>query len=184
MLGTYQPANVERLACGISISEIRSELSANRACWNLDNGRQLALPHQKDTQAIHLRGVPKPFPKHIAIEEVETSIFLELSQTFPQTVSWLNRFAKESEGILGKVMFAKLPSGGSVFPHIDYGKYYRERQRFHLVIYSGVGNVFSCGDQTVVMKEGEIWTVNNKCTHSAYNGSGQDRVHLIFDTKV
>jgi len=79
------------------------------------------------------------------------------------------------------VLLAKLKPHGQVYPHTDGGDYYRLRDRYHLVLSSTQGSPMACGDEEVTMREGDVWWFDNKLTHSAFNTSGQDRVHLIFD---
>lgn len=64
---------------------------------------------------------------------------------------------------------------------VDAGVYYRVRDRFHLVLKSRAGSPLTAGDETVVMREGELWTFDNKAVHEARNPTGEPRVHLIFD---
>ena len=39
----------------------------------------------------------------------------------------------------------------------------------------------SSGSEAVVMREGELWTFDNKARHDARNPTDEPRVHLIFD---
>ena len=59
--------------------------------------------------------------------------------------------------------------------------YYRIRDRLHLVLKSADGSPLTAADETVVMREGELWAFNNKVLHSAANPSEHSRAHLIFD---
>ncbi len=68
-----------------------------------------------------------------------------------------------------------------MYPHRDAGDYYRVRDRYHLVLRSPLGSFLRAGDQTVLMREGELWVFNNKIRHTAWNPARVPRIHLIFD---
>ena len=68
-----------------------------------------------------------------------------------------------------------------MFPHVDAGEYYRIRDRYHLVLRSALGSPLTAGEETVTMREGELWAFDNKARHEARNPSPEPRVHLIFD---
>ena len=51
--------------------------------------------------------------------------------------------------------------------------------RMHYVV-SGECD-FTCGDETVHMRQGEAWWFNHRLMHSVVNNGAEDRVHLIID---
>jgi len=87
---------------------------------------------------------------------------------------------------LGRAFIAKLRPGGAVIPHSDYGMYSDHFERFHLVLTSEKGNVFSVQDknkrrESVYMQPGELYWFNHKDDHWAVNNSQEHRMHLIID---
>ena len=80
---------------------------------------------------------------------------------------------------LGRIMLVKLRAGGQITPHIDQGKYADYYDRMHYVV-SGECD-FTCGDETVHMRQGEAWWFNHRLMHSVVNNGAEDRVHLIID---
>ena len=80
------------------------------------------------------------------------------------------------------MLVALLPKR-KVAPHVDLGAYYRIRDRFHLVLASPGGSPVTAGDETIVMRPGELWAFDNKKRHWASNPSDEPRVHLIFDVR-
>jgi quercetin dioxygenase-like cupin family protein len=41
--------------------------------------------------------------------------------------------------------------------------------------------LFTVGNTTKNLKEGEIWEINNQNLHSVQNNSKEERIHLIID---
>ena len=84
---------------------------------------------------------------------------------------------------LGRVLVTKLKAGDSIDPHTDEGLAADFYNRYHIVLKGEKGSTFTSGDETVEMLTGEVWYINNHITHSVYNGSDEDRIHLIIDIK-
>lgn len=85
-----------------------------------------------------------------------------------------------------------------VEPHRDEGESFAENHRVHIpiksnpkvefTIYTKVLHKKISGEEiiltkseTKVMKEGEIWEINNVKEHSVENNFEQNRIHLIVD---
>lgn len=88
-------------------------------------------------------------------------------------------FPKSNVVEIGRIMLVKLRAGGQIQPHIDQGKYADYYDRMHYVI--GGECDFTCGDETVHMRQGEAWWFNHRLMHSVVNNDAEDRVHLIID---
>lgn len=82
---------------------------------------------------------------------------------------------------VGRVILTKLPPGGRIYEHADEGPVPAFYRRFHACLQGGSGNIFSCADQVVSMKENEIWEVDVRERHAVLNKERDDRVHLIVD---
>ena len=67
-----------------------------------------------------------------------------------------------------------------MYPHIDGGKYYEDKDRFHMVL-NGYYD-YTVDNETQRFNAGELWWFDNqKCT--AVNATLLSRVCLIFDVK-
>lgn len=82
---------------------------------------------------------------------------------------------------LGRVMIVKLKHYGLVGAHVDTGAYAEATDRFHVPLQTGPGATFYCGDESVNMGVGEVWWFDKHQDHEVYNGSPQNRIHLIVD---
>lgn len=85
-------------------------------------------------------------------------------------------------GSITKAILVKLSANSKIPKHIDWGKGLENTIRHHIPIITNTKVLFSVGDETIHMKEGEIWQINNSGKqHSVVNTSKLDRVHLIVD---
>lgn len=86
---------------------------------------------------------------------------------------------------LGRVIITRLEPGKKILPHADtqgeYAKYYT---RYHLVLQGMPGSLFTCGDETVSMRTGELWWFDASSEHSVMNNSKDDRVHMLIDVRI
>ena len=85
------------------------------------------------------------------------------------------------EGISGRVLLLKLFANKDVSEHTDRGEYLSAVRRFHIPIITNDLVSYTVNGETVNMKEGECWEINNQKPHSVLNDSDIDRVHLLID---
>jgi hypothetical protein len=85
------------------------------------------------------------------------------------------------DGKIGQCLLVKLKKNDLIGIHKDGGDYLMHSRRFHLPIITNDEISFTVNYETVIMKEGECWEINNAKDHSAKNKSKNDRVQLIFD---
>jgi hypothetical protein len=168
------------------LSTLVEEVNRQEDGFYWSNRREMLYPAVQDTQTISLRSVDV---NEMIIKDVKATDVLRTSNTshvgfFGQIMNFLEQFASNRESVLEGVNISRLKPNGSVYSHRDEGRYYRQKDRFHLVLMSAEGSELWCGDsrpEAVVMKEGDIWWLDNKQLHSAHNPSKQWRVHVIFD---
>jgi len=157
------------------------EIASVPDAWGLNAGRKQKIAVQRDVDAIPIRGLRKSKIAGRDKWDVHESRFTNISRNFPKIRALLTSLAEELNGELSRARIVRLPPGGKVYPHIDRGEYYRQRDRYHLVFVTAPGNLLTCEDESVHMKTGELWWFENKREHSAENASDVDRIHFIFD---
>lgn len=171
-----------RIATGIDVTPFLSELAADPEMWLANTSRQRKVGCQRDTQNIFLRVAKKPLPPGARnANDVHGSRVTRVASLFPTALAFCQRVANLQGGELGRATLVALQPQGWVRPHVDAGAYYRIRDRFHLVLRSPEGSPLTARDETVVMREGELWAFDNKSEHDARNPADAPRVHLIFD---
>lgn len=171
-----------RIATGIDVAPLLSELAVAPEAWLADTSRQRKVRCQRDTQNIFLRVAKKPLPPGARnANDVHESRAARSAGRFPRALAFCEGIAALQEGELGRATLVALQPRGWVRPHVDAGAYYRIRDRFHLVLRSREGSPLTAGGETVVMREGELWVFDNKAEHDARNPTAEPRIHLIFD---
>ena len=86
---------------------------------------------------------------------------------------------------LGRMVITRLDPGKKILPHNDVkGIYCNWYSRYHVVLQGLPGSLFSCGDETVNMRTGEIWWFDAHAEHFVANNSGDDRVHMLVDVRI
>jgi len=167
---------------GLETAPLFNYLKANKQLWKVNEKRQSfeGTPH-KDTETIFLRG-PLEFTRDGYQEQLEAYDYDNPAKLI-KLVSTILRPCLEVLEItkLGYVLIVNLKAGGLIDEHTDEGLYAQFYDRFHIPIFSEEGNEFTCGDETVHMKAGELWMFNHREPHSVVNNSTKDRIHLIFD---
>lgn len=75
--------------------------------------------------------------------------------------------------------FLSIPVGGEVGMHIDEGKYYLTKDRYHLSILGRYE--YTVGDESVIVEPGTLLWFNNKVPHGTQNIGDCTRVTFVFD---
>lgn len=171
--------NFRKLRVGVDVRPILDEIAARPETWLEQTGRQ-RVRVQAEALAIPIRGLRKSKMEGRARRDVHETRYTTLSQAFPCVRRFIEAFAREARGRLGRAKIVDLPPGHRVHPHVDRGEYYAGRDRYHLVLDSA-GGWMRAGDEEVVMRTGELWWFDNKAEHEAWNATDAPRVHLIFD---
>ncbi len=176
--------NFKQLGYNLDVAPLKEYLDANPDLWNQITVRQSFpdSPHV-DTETIFVRG-PKEFTYEDYqgnTEAINYDTPYELQRHIQELVGLSNEVIGAKE--LGYVLIVKLLAGGEVFPHADEGNYAEYYNRYHIVVSSKEGNVFSVNDESIEMRTGELWTFNHKAPHHVINNSTEDRIHIIFDAK-
>lgn len=175
--------NFELVRENIDPTPFLAEIDAIDGVWELNTTRQDKIKVQQEARAISLRGVRKSAINGRERRDVHETRYTTISSRFPYTLAFLQSFALERGGEMSRAKIVSLPPGHRVYPHIDRGDYYAQRDRYHLVLKTGPGCWLKAGEEQVEMQLGELWRFDNKAVHEAFNGSDGDRIHFIFDLK-
>ena len=109
--------------------------------------------------------------EHFALFEEELS---KLEQHLIKTI--------DEDGYIFRAILVLLPSGKSIPKHIDSGVSLTIPRRIHIAVHTNEKCLFSVGDVTKNLKEGEIWEIDNSGQkHAVSNDGDTDRIHLIVD---
>ncbi|HEY1900766.1 MAG TPA: aspartyl/asparaginyl beta-hydroxylase domain-containing protein [Steroidobacteraceae bacterium] len=176
MTETYQ--NFRHLVSGFNVHPAVAELEGKPELWNLVDVRQrYAGSAHADTETIFLRG---PNSLEDVFNNLECMDYAVIHQ-LPAVLALLRAIASRYRvRDIGRVMLVRLKADGFIRPHTDEGDYARFYARLHLPLVTNETCTFSCGNEIVQMKAGELWWFNHQRQHSVAN-YGADRIHLIMD---
>ena len=172
--------NFRLIKNGLNLDAIRAELAASTLWVDMDS-RGNRPKTQVNTDRIQLRANRQIPGRHY--HNIHETVDLP-AWRYPQSHQrdrFVLGFLREVGGDLGHVRVTSLNPGAEIPEHIDVGEYCAIRNRYHLVINSGQGTLFTSGDETVTMHENELWWFDNKKVHSVRNLGASPRTHLVFD---
>jgi GNAT superfamily N-acetyltransferase len=180
-------AAFERIAVGLPVQALLTEIEAIPELWDLDKWRQdtHGSPHV-DTRCILVR-MPESLwiPTRVKPENVFEDLTVEdlpAVQQLPTVAKLVSDLVERTGAIrVGRVMITELKAGGWIRPHVDEGGYADHYDRFHIVLQAAPGNRFSVGAEVEEMHAGDAWWFNHKIGHFVQNFSDTPRIHLIVD---
>ena len=83
--------------------------------------------------------------------------------------------------VFPKVMFANLPAGSFIPPHIDGDKRGHIPHKIHLPILTNNQSYFFLENNRYHFETGKAYEINNGLRHAVANNGLTDRIHLIFE---
>jgi hypothetical protein len=148
----------------------------NEEIWNAFSFRQESFEVHEKTNTV-----PLIFSEDFESENINyrdwfdvfSDEILDISSILANTIGF---------GYITRAILVKLPAGQTIPEHVDAGESLHDCHRMHIPIITNDFCQFIVGDETVNMKEGEIWEINNtNKIHSVKNLGPEDRIHLIVD---
>ncbi len=161
---------------------LQAELSALAPFWwHLHSARTMNLTHHQHTRTFLLRRLPTHSESYTPLDGAHESEPTPYASLLMRTHQAVLDFAKNHNLSLGRVAVVRMSAGSQAYRHYDSEPYLQGRDRYHLVLQCGTGNLLSSGPETKEVRSGEFWFFDNKAMHRAYNGANTPRVHVIFD---
>ena len=159
-----------RLPLHVDAAILQAEIARlNPSLWGTTGGR---VGVNAAAEALFLRG-HAPAEGDLPIEDREPL------QDLPY-VRWLIESKIPATPL--RCLLARLPAGGCIAPHIDRAPYFSKTIRIHVPVTTNQSSYMLCAGRTYVMREGEIWALNNCAVHAVWNAHAtQPRTHLICD---
>jgi len=169
---------IERSA--FEIDQIKKEFLSYDEEWFLDTSRQERTYSHTNTQCYSIlewsyTWEPSQKPESIKKYSLKTS----------EAQAQLDKICKDLEDFYSvKVMrleFIKLLPYRNINKHVDGGSSLGYARRCHIPIITNEKVLFNVKDNSMNMKEGICYEINNVLLHSVENPTSLDRVHLIID---
>ncbi len=170
-----QRVNFLRICEDQNVSELKAKVAQlTEADW-AQSDRNTQFDIHKETQSIHLIGD-------------------DMSHTPPQKTRYFDLLAADvapiierlkdhfgNQGVFIRVLIARLKAQSEIKPHVDKGYSLINCNRVHVPLFTNHQVQFSVGGESRILKEGEVWEINNADVHAVTNASNSPRVHLIID---
>lgn len=171
--------NIRIIKTGINVSKILNQLNQYPEDWNFQQKIQdskVLDPHVYISEAAVLQLIIGTIqnPDDYVFDS-EDCIALPTCSRHTAAFGFLKRHFKDFK----RAGFLALPPGGITGSHIDFGKYYLTKDRYHLSIQGTYE--YKVGDETIIVEPGTLFWFNNKLEHSAKNIGTNDRIVLVFD---
>jgi len=144
----------------------------NDSSWNTDTSRQDRFGVHKFTKAIFLKKADI-FAKSI-VNLYTSKLFYELRPLIKSSI-----FEKK----IANALLTVLPAHKGIPEHVDSGFLLENCRRFHIPIITNELVIFTVNGESINMKAGYVYEINNLRKHSVINNSGKDRIHLIIDVE-
>jgi len=173
----------------IDVSGFAEALGDDSINWDEFDFRQKKFHVHKETKCIPLIFSEEQYGAFSNdendIEDItegaQTKNYLLFKGHLDEIEAHLKRIIDE-DGFIFRAILVNLPAGSKVHPHIDKGKSFHIPRRIHLPIVTNEKCMFTVGNVTKHLKQGELWEINNNgIMHSVTNGGDSDRIHLIID---
>ncbi len=156
--------------------------------WQSESFRQQRYEVHSDTQTINL--VFDPDFRHThptklpALQMFEPSMrpaLGDVADYYEQSSKGQALLEESGLGYFIRANLVRLKSGGEIAPHRDGNFSLVHSHRVHLPIITNDDVRFTVGSESIHLREGELYEINNRRTHSVQNAGAEDRVHLIMD---
>lgn len=182
--------NIRIIEQNIDVSKIQEQLDLYPDDWG-NVGRMKGVdrqdPHTKLVTAGVLQLVMGGISKQGEfIGDTDICVPTEATTRHLAIQEWLSKLKLR----INRCAFLRTPPGGMTGKHIDEGKYYLTRDRYHLAI-KGVYRytVWDDGNddntkEVVTIGPGTFFWFDNKKNHMAENIGPADRIAFIFDVPM
>lgn len=182
--------NFYRLAQGVDVQPLMHAVARQPWLWNQNTFRTKFpnTPHgEVDDIWLRFSDASKCDTTSTVIGD-DNPVWHSAAAALPQAKQiGLNVMRAVDGYALDRTLITRLVPGGRIMPHADKDGAYVDdlsRSRYHVVLQGLPGSSYTCGDETVDMLTGEVWWFNPHLVHSIFNGSNDDRVHLLLDVRV
>ncbi len=166
----------------IDISNVLNTLNDNPQLWEECDYRQKNYnkhEHTKTILCVWSGKYGKNNPQLIKYDKTYNmfeSFINEILNKLKAHFDW------KKEMVIYKAMFAKLPAGKNIHPHVDGTRPLRKPHRIHIPILTEDHLIQTqIGGETYHLKAGTIYDFNNTKKHAVKNESTKDRINFIID---
>ena len=176
--------NFQQIASGVDVVPLLLDLHRQPQLWNQHRARTAngIGPHgAADDIWVRFRDQADLVTK-TSYATPHTPVFYPAWNALPALRPLVfNLMARVAAVQLGGILITRVPPGAQIAPHDDRGRWHAEffNTKAYVPLMSNPACRSTCGDETVIMAAGEVWTFNNLIEHATINDGLDDRITLI-----
>jgi quercetin dioxygenase-like cupin family protein len=182
------PGNFYQIG-NLDTAELKSlVLDLTEEQWNSFSLRQQRYEVHRDTQTIGLvydpdfrHSHPTRLPTLQIFEAALRPAMFMTTDHFEETSTGQQLVRENGLGYFVRATLVRLKAGGTIADHQDKNFSLTHSHRLHLPIVTNDEVWFTVGGESINLREGQLFEVNNRRMHSVHNKGSDDRVHLILD---
>jgi len=171
--------NIRVVESNINVSHILTQIKNNPEDWGsqkqIKNTEQVDSKTYKTTvDVLQLIMGAVNNPGELAFNSelcVKTPAYDNHTEVFKVLKKYFKKYRR--------CAFLSLPVGQEVGTHVDEGKYYLSKDRYHLSILGKYE--YTVGNETIIVNPGTLFWFNNKLPHKAVNIGDVERITFVFD---
>lgn len=148
--------------------------------WLFDTSRQETYKTHKDTQMFPIRFMEYDWNPGSPVVVLDKNDIIDLEAKL-QIEAILQDLELEYDSKAVRIELVKMLAQTSIRPHVDGGDMLYLIRRCHIPLVTHKDVSFTVLNNTVNMKVGKAYEINNGMPHSVINNSNVDRIHLIVD---
>ena len=177
--------NFLKIAEGIDVTPLRLALARQPELFGRFGERQYApgTPHSGMTDIWVRYNDRRPFEASgdfSKINDEHESVWYPESAKLPEIQPIVHGLMGHVRGErLGGILITKLPAGGVIEPHVDFGWHAKKYDKFYVAVQNEPCAVFGFPDGEIYAKAGEAWWFRNDVEHWVSNKSRSDRIAMI-----
>jgi hypothetical protein len=170
---------IKPINSGWDVERLTVNLLEHPEYWNRHGWRKQAYAHT-DMSDIWVRyNDIKNLGPHFNDEH--QSVWYPVADEVPELKKLSDDVLRFVQGDrLGGVLITRIPPGGSVKPHIDYGWHARFYDKFAVQLRADVGQAFCFEGEILQPETGDLYMFDNSKLHWVVNDSPTDRVTMII----
>lgn len=182
MVEKYFSNKIKIIETGIDVSEVLKQLQKYPEDWgsqkNIKNSSQIDPTKYIVTADVLQLIVGGTNTKDEFVGDTEICIKTPAYDRHTAILDLISRRFKNIDK-LKRCGFLGIPVGSEVGKHIDFGKYYLSKDRYHISIQGRY--LYTVDDEQVIIEPGTFFWFNNKLEHSAKNIGDNVRISFVFD---
>lgn len=169
--------------CNFDVQNVLSVLQ-QESDWFKDTHRQDTFMCFKETQSIHLIDAPEDcvFRSPTEVWNGQDLYWWRLRGKYYDACEPIIKSLEEKyQGTATKTVLTRMSPGSRITRHVDGRPLHHLGRRHHIPITTNENVKFIIEDETINMKVGECWEIDNTRFHEVRNDGDTDRIHLMVD---